>query len=88
MADSTIVPNLHALPRAIMHEINPIISDVSTENTFESVIQLVDDLGALASQISGTGLATPRIYLMYYAISAALRYEINNSINNDAVLTP
>jgi len=88
MADSTIVPNLQALSRELMHEVNPIISDVNPETTLESVIDLIEDLGALASQASGTGLATPRIYMIYHAITAALRYEINNFIKKDPVLTP
>ncbi len=70
-----IALDISAIPRDIAHAFNPIISELRIEDTLDSIGQLIDDMGAIASEVSGTGLATPRHHILYYAISAALDYE-------------
>ncbi|MES2206753.1 MAG: hypothetical protein V4525_08160 [Pseudomonadota bacterium] len=70
-----ISSDISTIPRDIAHTFNPIISELKVEDTLDSVKQLIDDMGAIASGISGMGIVTPRVHILYYAISAALEYE-------------
>jgi len=82
-----ISSDISSIPRDIAHVLNPIISELRIEDSLDSIGQLIEDIGAIASQVSGTGLATPRIYVLYNTISAAIEYEKQNLIKASALST-
>lgn len=82
---TNISSNISTLSREIAHLINPIISDVDLEDTLNSVSELVEDVGAIISEISCRGVPAPRYYLFHQAISAALRYEMQLLPKKDAL---
>jgi hypothetical protein len=67
--------DVQSVPRDLAHVLNPMISDIGIEDTLYSVSQLIQDIGAIASQISGSGVVLPRFHMVCSAVSSAIEYE-------------
>jgi len=76
--------DISSIPRDIAHILNPIVSEIEIEETLNSVSQLIEDVGTIASQISGVRLAIPRFYVLCHTISAAIEYERQSLINKSS----
>lgn len=72
-----------AVDRATAHKLNPLVSNLWTEDTLDSLSGVVDDLGYFLSIVAHASEdEVPRfgrLYLLCGAISAALAYEAANS---------
>ena len=68
--------------RATAHKLNPLVSNLWTEDTLDSLSGVVDDLGYFLSVVAdppeGQEPHFGRLYLLCGAISAALAYEVDN----------
>jgi hypothetical protein len=59
-----ISSDISSIPRDLAHVLNPIISELR----IDSIGQLIEDIGAIASQVSGTGVVSrnPRNFSDYF----------------------
>jgi hypothetical protein len=67
--------DMQNVPRDLAHVLNPMISDIGIKDTLYSVSQLIEDIGAIVSQISGSGVVLPRFHVVCSAVSSAIEYE-------------
>jgi hypothetical protein len=75
--------DLSGISREIAHALNPLISDVRTTDTLADIASIVNGFGCLIGEFDGgKSYALQRFYLLSEAVSAALRYEIQNLSSN------
>ena len=67
--------NKPTVDRLAASSINPLISSVSTEDTLHAAAVAVHELGFMVAE---TELAKDHVYLLFDAITCALRWESKN----------